>query len=252
MMFLLCLLCCFNFSLGAVSVEERLQEANASYQKGENASTFEERKQAFNRSLSLFSSLEQERIPTLDEALLDEALADNYFHLEEYVWAILYYQRALKNNPHSSDLIASLEKAQKKQGLPPHFSLTFNQRFFTLFQHPQGLFWVILITFLICSSWIWFSYAWLHQMAISCLFFLFLLGGCYLFSYYSFPLEGILVQSTGFYRLPDENQPQLTHYPLLAGSKVTILQMTSEGNWTEIATSDGLIGYIPTAYLRAI
>jgi hypothetical protein len=71
-------------------------------------------------------------------------------------------------------------------------------------------------------------------------------------SYYLTPLDGIIVSSTGFYREPDEQQPQLTNEPLLAGTKVQILQSSSTGDWLKISDSTGLVGYVPASQIRII
>ncbi len=70
--------------------------------------------------------------------------------------------------------------------------------------------------------------------------------------YYLTPIEGILVVSSGIYRGPNWNQPQLSNEPLLAGSKVRVLQAVSDGNWVKITNSHGMIGYIPISNLRLI
>lgn len=234
--------------------ETRLQEANASYQQGVTATTFEGRKQAFNRALYMYSLLEEElgsRVPALNQAL-----ADTYFQLGEFAWAILYYQRALKSNPHDETLISQLKEAQQKLGLPSN-AISADQnpiiRFlFKLSRRFDLLLSILLLTFLTCSLAIWVPSAWGRLLAASSVVLLSLLLGNLLFFYYFTPLEGILVTSTGFYRAPDWNQPQLTNRPLLAGSKIKVLQTTSEGNWSKIEDSTNLMGYIPTTSLRLI
>jgi hypothetical protein len=232
--------------------EEIVQEAQKSYQQGEKALTYKERKLAFNRALFLYSSLEQEITPS---ASLDQALADTYFQLGEYAWAILYYQRALKKHSPNTLLLAHFEKAQHKLGLPNSSDINPNPLaafFLALSKQFQLFFWVILMTFLAFSAAIWLPYPWIYKLGISGAILLFFLLGNFLFFYYSILLEGIIVKTTGFYRAPDWNQPQLTHQPLLAGSKVAILQMTSNEEWLKVANSTGMIGYVPTTSVRPI
>jgi hypothetical protein len=235
--------------------EEILQEANAYYQQGERATTYEERKRSFNQSLSLYHLVAQE----LDSHFpaLERAIGDNYFQLNEYAWAILHYQRALKAAPHDDLLISHLEKAQEKLGITPQSSFTPQQNFLShillaFSEQFKLLYWIFLISFMICSVAIWVPYSWIRKLAASCVLLLFLILSNFLFFHYFTPLEGILVTPTGFYRSPDWGQPQLTNYPLLAGSKVRVLQVVSEGNWLKITNSTGLVGYIPTSTLRII
>lgn len=233
--------------------DEMLQQADLNYQKGVKATTFEERKLAFNQALSLYIRVEEKK--SVHAPALESAIADTYFQLGEYAWAILYYQRALKEDPHLALATDHLEKAQQKLGLSPAPSTQRNIffKFFSFLSKQYNLlFWVFLLSFLVISIAIWLSYSWIRRLAASLVLLSSLLIGNFLFFYYFTPIEGILVISTGFYRAPNWDQPQLTELPLLAGSKVRVLQMTSDGNWIKIANSADLVGYIPVANLRLI
>lgn len=239
----------FYFPLFGQS-KDLLQEARAQYQKGEKATTYEERKSAFNQALFLFHTLEQQNP---NSSNLDEDLARTYFQLREYAWAILYDERALKKNSLNASLSSRLEEAQKKLGIVNSSAQKSWITSWTTYSHRfQWLFWMILLTFIIFSLSIWIPHTWIRKLAIAFACLLFLCLGHFLLAYYFTPLEGILVQSTGLYREPDWNQPQLTDQPLLAGSKVQILQMTQNGDWLKIENSSGVIGYVPTTRLRGI
>ncbi len=253
------MLCLFlaPFPLKSLIVEDTLHEANLSYQKGEQATTFEERKQAFNRALYLYSLAEQKIHP--HQASLDQAIGDSYFHLGEYAWAILYYERALKEQPVDPLLMIHLKKAQAKLGLSSFTPSSYTSRKFLLlksfFLPPKRFelfFWITLITFFMCSAALWFSFSWIRTLAAICLVLIALFLSQMLFSYYFIPIEGIIITSTGLYRNADQSQPQLTNEPLFAGSKVQVLQITAEGNWLKIEDSAGLIGYVPATTIRLI
>ncbi len=235
--------------------QSMLQKANLMYQKGETATSFQERKLAFNQALYFYSLLEEEagsHFPTLNQAL-----ADTYFQLGEYAWAILYYERALKMHDEQPILTAHLGKAQQKLGLAsqkpvsPSKSPIF-QFFLNLSESTNLFFSLFLLAFLLCSFAIWFPLAPIRLLAISSTIILLLFISNVIFFYYFTPLEGILVTSSGFYRAPAWNQPQLTDRPLLAGSKVKVLQTVSDGNWLKIVDSNDVVGYIPTYRLRLI
>lgn len=246
----LSLLIVFIFPLWGSQLEETLEKANAYYQKGKQATSFEEQQRAFNQSLFLFNQLERETKGSIPN--IHFMLADNYIQLREYPWAILYYQRALKQDPDNPLINSHLENIQKRLGLPTHPPSSFKQGLFSLLYKSNLLFWAILITFFTCSAAIWFSYPWIRKMAIISLMLLALLLCQFGFFYYSTPLEGILIHPSGFYRIPDENQSQLTDRPLLAGSKVKILQISENGDWLKIENANDVIGYLPTANLRLI
>lgn len=232
---------------GNQQIDGLLQNANQSYLQGEKATSFEERKAAFNQALLLYHQIEQAiSSPTPD---LYRALGDTYFQLNEYAWALLYYLRALKQEPQNALLLDHLTKTQEKLGLPN-----------TLFSHPRAVFsqqltwffWMILVAFLLTSATIWFSSSLLRRLAKLSLLFLLVPLSSLIWSYYFTPLEALIMTPTGFYREPHLDQPQLTSIPLLAGTQVYILQTTSDGEWLKIANAEGLIGYVPLASLRLI
>lgn len=236
------------FPLSAQSPQEMLKEAHANYQQGERENSYHERNLAFNRALSLYQTLNQQYPQS---ANLDQALGDTYFQLNEYPWAILYYQRALKEKFNDPLLLSRLKNAQEKIGISIDRNSANNHFLLSLSQNMLPLFTAILITFLAFTSIIWFPSPWMKKWVAASTILLCLLIGNSLFFYYFSPLEAIVVKTTGFYRAPDWNQSQLTNDPLLAGSKVQILQMTEDGNWLKIERN-GLIGYVPIENLRSI
>jgi tetratricopeptide (TPR) repeat protein len=234
---------------GTPMPKDILQEAPISYHQGETATNYEERKQAFNRALFLYHTLEENTESNVNG--LNQALGDTYFQLGEYSWATLYYEKALKNQPSNPLLLSRLEKVQKKLGLTPsspidQYILVALSKNFTL------LFWMILLSFITLSCTIWLPFSWIRQLAaISSCLLLILLGNS-LFFYYFSPLEGVLIKTTGLYLSPDWNQAQISNHPLLAGSKVEILQMTPDSNWVKITNDIHQVGYIPLSSLRPI
>lgn len=230
-----------------------VQEANASLQQGEKATAYEERKDALNHALSLYHVIEQ----TSPSPSLTRIIGDVYFQLGEYPWAVLYYQRTLKNEPQDPIAVAHLEAARQKLGIADHAPAAKEQNpfvkgFAALAGHDLLLFWAILLTFLACSFAIWLPSPFLRKAAGGCSVIALLLLINFTVFYYSAPLEGILIAPTGFYQAPGKNQPQLTSLPLLAGSKVNVLQLSADGEWLRITNDAGLIGYVPASALRLI
>lgn len=236
------------FQLSGNEIEERLQQANEWYKKGETATTFETQKEAFNHSLALYHSLESSKEQI---AGLDRIIGDNYFQLAEYPLAILYYERALQNENEPNLTIEHLKLARTKLGINAPVSIKENEFSKILFS-PKFLLIIILLTFFISSLAIWFETQILKKLSSLAFLVLSLLLFAHLFSYYTKPLEGIVIQTTGLFRSPLSNETQLTTEPLLAGTKVQIMQITSDENWVQISIPGGPMGYIPTANINVI
>lgn len=235
--------------------KDLVQEAKHYSQIGESTTDYEERKHALNQALYLYNLLQKDKKYSFSTSL-NQALGNTYFQLGEYAWSILYYQRALKLDPVNPPLISQLEKTQQMLGVPfdslstPQSSwLTyysnFNQKYYLLFC-------CFVFTLLICSLAIWLPYQVIRFAAIGMACLLMILSAIHLYSYYSTPIEGIVVKTSGIFRAPDLNQPQLTNIPLLAGTKVKILQITENEDWIKITNSKDVIGYIPINHVRLI
>ncbi len=230
--------------------ETTLQEAYNNYQKGEHAQTYKERQLFFNHALFLFNSVENSEA---NNPALNQALGNTYFQLGQYAWAILHYQRALKNGSTNPNLLPHLKRAQERLGLPVSETKTGKSNFLiTSIQQNQLLFWLIFITFLAGSCTIWLAPSWICKMVLIGIFTLSFILESTLFFYYSAPLEGVLVQSTSLYLAPNKEQPQMIHTLLYAGSIVQILSITDDGKWLKIQHSKEKEGYILTQALCLI
>ena len=243
---------------GRIPDEIMKAAANASYNSGEQATSYEERKSAFNKALLLYSRLEETIKPP--SPFLEQAIGDAYFQLGEYPWAILYYQRSLQQNPIQPLLIAQLEKTKKILGLLPDFQKElspWNMKPFLSFFHRFDLLrWMLFMTFVCISCAIWLPLSFIRKMAVACTFLALIFLGIHGFEYYSQALEGILIRTSGFYSAPDKNRALLTNQPLLGGTRVQIVQMTNHGDWLKIMRRDGIgdgtMGYVPTQNVRPI
>lgn len=236
-----------------ISPENKTQvilDAQHAYQKGLQATTFALREEAFNQALTLYHQISQNHERSSD---LNRAIGDTYFQLESYPWAILYYQRAVFSNDRNNTLLLTrLDKAYQALGTPsPPLSLP-HQSFLPSSTLYQLLFWSILFTSIILSVTIWINSRKLRYTALFSTTIIFLLLGNIVISYYLSPIEGIIVSSTGLYRAPSLGQPQLLEEPLLAGSKVQILQAASNDEWIKITLPSGLVGYVPFENMRII
>src|SRR5690348_2052936 len=77
------------------------------YREGEGASNAQERKMAFNDALTLYLQMEGDN----PSAKLCYDIANTYYQLSEYGYAILYYNKALVENPRFSEARNNLQIA---------------------------------------------------------------------------------------------------------------------------------------------
>lgn len=243
------------FSFADESIDALLRKANASYEQAEKAATFQERKNSFNAALAAYLAIE--KAPSVLSSPLYQAIANIYFQLGEYAWSILYYERAFQLEPQSALLNQRISLAKAKLGLssfdhPSLFEKFLLQPYFSFQQRLAFFFWIALIMLFIITSLIWLPFSLLKKLALIAGF-IFISAGMNLFiSYYFAPLHGIFIQSTGLYRAPNLQQPQLSEIPLLMGSKIRIMEITEKGFWLKVIDLNGSVGYVPASTLRLI
>ncbi len=173
-----------------------------------------------------------------------------HFRLEEYPWAILYFEKALKWEPNCQDCIEMKTAAIKKSGL---------NGFDVQEQHLWKRYWQMILW---TSPLIWFGLAMVSLSASLWMFMKWrsdqktegrmLMSGLMLVSliFLSFSWQGnrmmqrvdefILIQEGPLFLSPDENSPQLIFCK--AGMKLTNLQVL--GPWRKIRTSELDEGWI--------
>jgi len=174
-------------------------------------------------------------------------IGNAFFRLEQYPWAVLYYARALKENPQNARAAEYLDLALQRLPGPNTPPTT---------QTPEHLFlWFFLVlaaATLLGSISIWRPALWLNA-----LFGFFVLIAAGLLSYatidhYFTPIPAVMVQSSPLYRSPDPEADTVGNAPVFAGSAIGVIEVSRRGAWFKVETSEGTIGYLPLKSLRII
>jgi tetratricopeptide (TPR) repeat protein len=236
----------------------QLQKAYAEYVKGETAAALGERQDAFNRALALYTSFESEYQPAFGNGKLYFNIANSYYQVSEYPWAILYYYRAHALMPRSKKVADNLEIALKKLRISPKEKKSvFNKIFFfhtdlSLPERLRAFFILSLFGILFSSLYIWKNKQWLKRGAILAA----ILSGVVLcslgYSHYIAATEGVMVKSSALYRDAGPQYAKVVEEPILSGVKVEILDTAEGGKWLKIFTPEGILGYVPQESIRII
>lgn len=252
-------LCLITFRIEAsTQTDHLLQEAYNSYVAGEKATTISDRKKAFNLSLSIYTELEKIDQPTFGNGKLYYNIGNSYFQLEEYPWAILYYNKALKLNPRNDAIQQNLTTAQQKAGLSSATFLSlYDQVFFfhtklALPERLQLFFAFGMIVLVVISTWIWHPQRWQKSTLV-------LFGICSLIMFcsvcytrYFSPIEGVIVESTPLYRDAGKQYATASELPILSGNKIRVLVILENGQWLKVMAPNGDLGYVPHTAIRII
>jgi tetratricopeptide (TPR) repeat protein len=235
-----------------------LQGIESDYQAAESAKTPPERQAAFNRSLESLLALERKYTPTMGNGLLYFAIADNFYQLQEYPKAILYYQRTLNLRPRDSQVEVNLQMAQTKLDLKEkhvrspiqklfffHYYLSMPERF-QLFSLLLG---IAIITI---SAFLWLKQSWLRFIGYLALGLSTIIILSLLISYYFTPSEAIVISSSGLYRDAGKQYAKVIEDPLPSGLKVKVLSIEPSGKWIKIETNNGVTGFLPFESLQVI
>lgn len=245
----------FGRSVGpSDALTDHLKRAYDSYNAGVAAQTVGEKEQDFNHALHLYSQLESE--PGDGKLLYN--IANTYFQLEQYGWAILYYLKAQKLLPRDDRIQFQLALAQARQHLPIDPGNKWKNRLFywhlKLSQSERIQLFLLLstVTALLASIWIW-------RKSGTFRIFTLLTGvgmGVVLFSILHFqyfaPVEGVMVKAFGLYHGPSEEYALVSDEPFIPGTELTVENVVENGLWLKVQTASGRVGYVPSDVIRII
>lgn len=235
-----------------------LQGIENDYKAGEEAKTPLQRKEAFNRSLESLLTLEERYRPTHGNGILYLNIGNNFYQLEDYPRAILYYNKALALRPRDENVAKLLEAAQAKINIieKPNSSvlkkLFFIQSYYSIPEQLQIFTFLTAMAVASASAYLWFKRQWIYStfivsIVIGSLIFLGLIA-----TYYFSPLEGVIIRSSALYRDAGDQYAKVIDDPLPSGQKVTIINLSPNGKWLKIETGNGVFGYVPYESLQMI
>ena len=249
---LLILIPILYLTLRGTTVDSQLTKAYTSYTEGERDTTNAGRKGAFNNSLQLYSELEKSYSPTFGNGKLYFNIANSFFQLEQYPWAIYYYNEAQNLRPRDSRVVQNLQIAQKKQGIPVDKKESSFPFRLSLPEKLQLFFISSLLTFGLASIQIWSYGQFWRKLAFGFGGIAFLLFLNLMYVQYVEPLQGILVDSASLHRDAGEQYAKVSEKPLSSGIKIEVLDTKEHGEWLKIQTPDGQIGFVQKNAIRII
>ena len=238
----------------AEGLQTQLNEAYASYMQGANADTVPEQEAAFNRALKLYAQLEQEP----GNGKLFYNMANIYYELGEYGWAIYYYRQAQQLLPRNDQIRQQLTRTLIKQGLMPPMEKPVAQNVlywqYKMSQSERILLFVALfsLTLFLASLLVW-----IRREPVKILFGLVascsaLVLGSILYAQYFAPFEAIVVGAYGIYHAPSEESAIVSGEPLIPGTSIEVRAMIDDGSWLRISTPSGQTGYLPSEAARIV
>ncbi len=230
------------------------QEAMRAYQEGILSDNYLKRNQDFNRALTLL--IELEKNVGVGSAELYTAIGNVFFQLDEYPFALLYYERALNQDPFQKSVEKEIIQLREMLHLPAFktspltrwnpFSIS------SFYEKEMILFWMLMFSFFTFSFLLIVRKQWLKWLnflfGTVCSVFFFIL----VLQYYFSPIQGIIIESTGLYQAPDYSSNLIEKQPTLRGSKISVLESMQGGQWLKILDENDHIGYINYKSVRII
>lgn len=242
----------YFLTVNYVTTEDKLKlkKAGDEYILGEKATNVGDRTEDFNNALSQYVELVAKYEPTRGNGKFYYNIANTYFQLGEYPWAILYYNKALKLMPRDDRAKGNLKFSLDKLGLAhQEKSGVFEKVFFfhiglSTPEKLQLFFIFSLAAFILFSFYIWTSLKLWKRLSFVSLFITTLLLISAAYSFYFAAIDAILVKSSALYRGAGNLYAKVIEEPVIAGEKVEVLQSLADGKWLKVITKDGDIGYV--------
>lgn len=205
-----------------------------------------EKEKQMNEALEIYASNMNQFEPKFGNGKIYYNLANTFYQLGEYPYALLYYNKALLLRPYDQFVLKNMRLAEKQMGFREStptvtFPMPTLLQFFSLFS---------LLFFTFWSLWLWVPRKLYRNLAIAmCILSSFLLVGVIYKQYFS-KIEGIVVTASPLYY--EALQDKKGQHHVFSGSKVTILGEVKEGEWLKILTGEGNLGYVPSKSVRII
>lgn len=224
------------------------------YKEGEKASNAVERKQAFNEALTLYLQMESDS----PSALLCYNIANTYYQLNEFGYAILYYNKALKENPRLDEARANLDIALQKVGITqekPNFIQNYVLFAHYKLSHNEKTI-IVIIMFFIAFAFL-SVYVWIPQLALKKAAFIAMWVALFFFTsiiwvdYFTAP-QAVVVRPVALRRDAGDEYAPVVGPPVLSGTCVKVLDVASDGNWLKVESPAGEVGYISKEYARIV
>lgn len=228
-------------------------KAYIKYKEAELAPDPESRKKAYNEALNLYLQMEGDS----PSAILLYDIANTYFQLNEFGYAILYYYKALEEDPRnemiSNNLQIALNKANIAQEAP-----SFLQRYLLFFHYKMShnekavtILIFLLVSFSLLSVHLWIPQLVLKKVAIYLLWVTGLLLCSLVWVDYLSSPEAVVVRASAIRRDAGEQYAAIGK-PALAGTKVTVLSVDNQGQWMRVRLPSGEEGYLSKEFARII
>lgn len=237
---------------------DKLAEANEDYKKGEESKTIIEREIHFNKALSTYLKLEKDYRPEFGDGKLYYNIANSYYQLGQYPYAIYYYHKAKKlmssDAAVQGNLNTALEKLHMKKDPEPSIfhNIFFFHYYFSLPERLQILFTLTFVSLLIWSFYIWKPVKRIRGIGILFIFLLLIMLSSVLFTKYVSSLEAIIVRSSPLYKDAGLEFAKVSEKPYEGGLKVQVLGIERGGSWLWVLTPDGSLGYVPAENIKII
>lgn len=236
---------------------ETIKEAERLYQQAIQSDSSEFRKKALNEMLHLLRRIE-DQIPVKEQKSIFGNMANAYFLLQEYPFAILYYKRALRWGEKNSQMLASIMEAENRLFIE-NPQLNFWGRLIEKiprFSHDfwRGFAYSLIVLFLT----VWFI-QFLRKRQTDWNVLMVILGMAAAFSWsYSFyldhfqPVSAVIVDSAILIRGPSDEFANVIDVPIPSGTTVRVIQVDDSGEWLKIILPDGNTGFVSYDKIRFI
>ncbi len=225
------------------------ERAYESYQKGEAASTIEEREDYFNEALQLYTE-----DPLIDGKLYFN-IANCYYQLNQMGMAIWYYHKAESLLPRDDKIKENFMMAQSSAGLcissweRVKKQIFFFHHILTPSEKSLALIFFSLLSFATGSYFLWRKKNTLKYSSLAAFIICALLGGS-LFMGEQSSKEGIFIQPSLLRCDAGMQYKEVGQGLIKAGEKFKVLEISKDQQWLRVKVQSGKKGYVSSQQVR--
>jgi len=228
------------------SLSEKLDMAAKSYESGLKAGSVSEKQDRLNAALKIYREIESDFEPQKNGAFFYFDLGNVYYQLALYPYAAVNYEKARQLLPNDALVLQNLDLTRKMLGLAPETASTVFKftEYFTLRWRFIAFHLSLLLSTLLASWLIWKNSEVVKKLTYFFAFATVLLLLSLAYTYYTSPIEAVVVEPSFLYKGGGEEYAKVVQEPLKAGLKVEVIGSNYNGQWLKVLTPSAEVGYL--------
>ena len=250
LLFVTALIAAAIYAITPTPADPRLVRAQEHLQAGLESPNRFMRQENLLETAKFLYGMEQEHKPTNGNGHLDLALGNVYGYLGDLSRALWHTRRAAMLRPRDETIQGTITILQKMLYLPESQDTPNILSVLSVPEWIQLFFAASIAVIGMATGAIWLGWRWMSTLAKCVTIAACIAAVPLVYHRYFAPLNGTLITAANLRAGPADTFPSVGELPVASGAELEVLGVAGEGDWLQVFTKEGSVGYVPSANLR--